>query len=39
MSRLERAADHWREQHRHALGLPLVPCGDKAAGVFEDLRG
>jgi hypothetical protein len=35
---LERAADRRREQHRHALGLPLVPCRDQAAGVFEDLR-
>ena len=37
-ARLERAPDRRREQHRHALGLPLVPGGDETAGVFEDLR-
>jgi len=38
MPRLERAADCRREQHRHALGLPLVPCRHEPASVFEDLR-
>jgi len=36
--RLERAADRRREQHRHALGLPLVPRRDQPAGVFQHLR-
>jgi hypothetical protein len=35
MPDLERAADRQREQHRHALRLPLVLCGDaRSAGVF-----
>ena len=34
---LERAADRWREQHWHALGLPFIPRRDEAAGIFEDL--
>jgi len=37
MPRLESAADRWREQHWHALGLPFIPRCDEAAGVFEDL--
>jgi hypothetical protein len=34
----EPRCDGRREQHWHALGLPLVPCRDQAAGVFKDLR-
>ena len=34
---LESAADRRREQHRHALGLPLVPRSNETARVFEDL--
>jgi hypothetical protein len=30
---LESAADGWREQHRHALGLLFIPRCDEAAGV------
>jgi hypothetical protein len=30
-------ADGWREQHRHPLGLPLVPNGNEVVGVLEDL--
>jgi putative SOS response-associated peptidase YedK len=38
MPHLESAADRRREQHRHPLGLPLIPRRDKAAGVLEDPR-
>ena len=34
---LECATDRWREQHRHAFGLTLVPCRYQATGVFEHL--
>jgi hypothetical protein len=32
---LESATDRWREQHRHALGLAIIPRCDEAAGIFE----
>jgi hypothetical protein len=35
--RLKSAADRRREQHRHALGLALIPCRYQATGVFEHL--
>jgi hypothetical protein len=34
---LESAADRRREQHWHALSLPLVPRSNETARVFEDL--
>ena len=34
MPHLERATDRWREQHRHALGLPFIPRCDEATGIF-----
>jgi hypothetical protein len=31
-------ADCWREQHRHSLGLTLVPRRNQPLGIFKDLR-
>lgn len=31
-------ADGRRQQHRHLLGLALVPVGNQPLSVFEDLR-
>jgi hypothetical protein len=31
------SADGWREQHRHSLGLTLIPSGNRALGVLEQL--
>jgi hypothetical protein len=33
----DRRANRRREQHRHPLGLALVPGSDQALGVLEDL--
>src|ERR1700722_6283941 len=30
-------ADRWREQHRHPLGLALVPNGHQLLGILKDL--
>jgi hypothetical protein len=35
--RCDGGADRRREQHRHALGLALVPGDDQALGIFKDL--
>jgi hypothetical protein len=38
VSASDRGADRWRKQHRHPVGLPLVPSGDQALGILEDPR-
>ena len=37
VARFDRGTDCWREQHRHAFGLPLVPSGDEARGILKYL--
>jgi hypothetical protein len=37
LSCLERAADRWREQHRHAFALPYIPCRHQTACILEHL--
>jgi hypothetical protein len=36
--RCDGSADCWRKQHRHSLGLALVPGCDQALGVLKHLN-